>query len=72
MGWEVDSTSKILGKTAASASIGGGSSKYSGDSEHLKIAGRSKDWYVGVVNNSSEADSDFLLESLVKQIQYLI
>ena len=61
MGWEVDSTSKIQGKTAASASIGGGSSKYSGDSEHLKIAGRSKDWYVGVVNNSSEADSDFFI-----------
>lgn len=61
MSWESESNSKISGAIDVDATIGGGSSNYTGDAETLKISARAKEWYIGVQNESSDSSSDFFV-----------
>ncbi len=54
------SPSALLHVTA-DAVIGGGSQDYGASSEHLRISGRSDNWYVGVRNESDQNISDFFI-----------
>ena len=61
MAWQSESLSKRVGTIDSDSAIGGGTQNFSGDAETLQIRAQSETWCIGVKNEATVGNRDFVI-----------